>query len=117
MKFPSLTKIPKHQRFNFEPRYYDPVKEEIKERTRQIRREVEQSQAEKDDLFKYRSTIARSFSRRSRRNTQANFLQSTFILAFVGTIIGYLYFGNIALYVLLFIIPFYIYLKSRRNND
>ena len=36
MKFPSLSRIPKNKRFNFEPRYYDPIKEDIQNRTERI---------------------------------------------------------------------------------
>lgn len=39
MKLPSLVKIPKYKRFEFRPRYYDPVKEELEERVEKIKRE------------------------------------------------------------------------------
>ena len=32
MKFPSLIKIPRHQRFHLKPRYYDPIKEDVENR-------------------------------------------------------------------------------------
>jgi hypothetical protein len=42
MKFPTLFgKIPKYQKFNFEPRFYDAEKEEREARERRIRRELE----------------------------------------------------------------------------
>ena len=40
MKLPSLTRLPKNRRFNFQPRYYDPIKEEIEERTSRIKKEI-----------------------------------------------------------------------------
>ena len=39
MKIPSIVNIPKNKRFEFQPRYYDPVKEELHERIEKIKRE------------------------------------------------------------------------------
>jgi len=36
----SFMKIPRHKRFEYTPRYWDPVKEEREDRTRQIKREL-----------------------------------------------------------------------------
>ena len=41
MKIPSIVRIPKYKRFDFQPRYYDPVKEELQERVDKIKREHE----------------------------------------------------------------------------
>ena len=41
MKIPSIVKIPSHKRFDFQPRHYDPVKEELQERVERIKREHE----------------------------------------------------------------------------
>lgn len=41
MKFPSIFKTSSPQRFGIQPRYYDPVKEEIEERTSRIKKELE----------------------------------------------------------------------------
>ena len=40
MKLPSFVRLPGHKKFNITPRYYDPIKEEIVERTEMIRREM-----------------------------------------------------------------------------
>ena len=37
MKFRSFVKLPRYKRFDFEPRYYDPVKEEVEKRERLIK--------------------------------------------------------------------------------
>ena len=42
MKLPSIFKTASHQRFSIKPRYYDPIKEEIEERTSRIKKELEQ---------------------------------------------------------------------------
>jgi len=41
MKLPSISKIPKFKRFDYQPRYYDPAKEELQERVERITREHE----------------------------------------------------------------------------
>ncbi len=47
MKFLSLfTKAPQHQRFNYNPRFYDPQKEEMKEREERIKLEVIRNRGE-----------------------------------------------------------------------
>lgn len=40
MKVPSIFRLPKYQRFEIQPRYYDPVKEDIEKRTDRIRKEI-----------------------------------------------------------------------------
>lgn len=45
MAFLRFTKIPKHQRYEYKPRYWDPRKEELEERLRRIE-EVKQGDAE-----------------------------------------------------------------------
>lgn len=40
MRLPSLVKLPKNKRFNYEPRYYDPEKEELQERIQRIEAQV-----------------------------------------------------------------------------
>ena len=41
MKLPSLSKISKYKRFDYQPRFYDPLKEELQERVERITREHE----------------------------------------------------------------------------
>ena len=38
MKLPSLSKLPSHKRFDFEPRHYDPILEEIEEKSDRAKR-------------------------------------------------------------------------------
>lgn len=33
-------KLPKHRNFNYKPRYYDPIKEEVQERVKKIEQEI-----------------------------------------------------------------------------
>ena len=39
MKLPSLVKLPKHKRFEFRPRHYDPINEELQERVEKIKKD------------------------------------------------------------------------------
>ena len=109
MKFPSLTRIPSHKRFDFEPRYYDPVKEDIKNRTQRIRSEV----SEKENK-EYRENIRKAFSRREKEGRKANLMQLLLMTIMVGTFVGWWYYGNVAFYAFLVLFPLYILLRTSK---
>ncbi len=109
MKFPSLTRIHQHKRFNFEPRYYDPVKEDIKNRTERIRSEIS---SEKNQS--YREHIREAFGRREKENRKADFMQLLLITIMAGTFVGWLYYGNVAFYAFLVLFPLYIILRTSK---
>ena len=120
MKFLSVfTKTPTHQRFNYTPRYYDPQKEEMKEREARIRRELklEQEKGPGD----YRSRISGSFQAARKRSKQsegslnATLLRFGIILFLVLFIMAYLQWGKVALYGFALFIPFYLYLKLKKR--
>jgi hypothetical protein len=59
MKLPSIFRLPQHKRFSFTPRYYDPIKEDIANRTALIKRQLEAEGADEKDIqriesFRYR---------------------------------------------------------------
>mgnify|MGYP005999274857 CR=1 FL=1 len=119
MKIPSIIRIPRHQRFHIEPRYYDPVKEEIEQRTSRIKKELEIEHAENElneqDDAGYR--IARAFSGRivrRERNTSGIFQFLLMIVLFMS-FIGYLYLGNVALYFLGLFMILFVYMKFRKT--
>ncbi len=120
MKFLSVfTKTPTHQRFNYTPRYYDPKKEEMQEREARIRREL---QLEKEEgPGDYRSRIAGSFhaarkrSKQSKGSLESTLMRFGIILFLVLFIMAYLQWGQVALYGFALFIPFYIYLKFRKQ--
>jgi hypothetical protein len=104
MKLPSIFKTPNYQRFDIKPRYYDPIKEEIEERTARIKKELEQGKGlqEEENLANYSGTsIKGSFaSYRGGKSTQSTSVFSSIsmirALFFFGLIIaafGYLYIG------------------------
>jgi hypothetical protein len=121
MKFSGLfTKTPAHKRFNYIPRHYDPREEEMKERQERIRKELEAGLRKEtaDDLLQHQSRIKGSFQAARKRSVQktepsAAVLRTLITLFIVLELLAYLQFGNVALYGILLIIPFYLFLKLR----
>lgn len=113
MKVPSLFRIPRYQRFNIVPRYYDPIKEEMDERTEAAKRELENSD---DGDGSYRSSrISGGFRKgRSGGTASATFTQLIIMMMLAFLIFGYIYLGNIALYVFALASSLLLYLKMRR---
>lgn len=113
MRFPSLFRLPKHQQFRIQPRYYDPVKEEIKERTERIKEEMEGK--ETND---YRSSKI-NFKRKTKSAPMTSMLQLG-IAALLGVmVLGWLQFGNEVFYYLLWVaVPVYLLyrLKTLRKR-
>ncbi|MDX1628826.1 MAG: hypothetical protein R3345_09015 [Fulvivirga sp.] len=112
MKLPSLLRTPRHQRFHIEPRYYDPVKEEIEERTARIKRELQlnkNGEGEESDASRLRG----SFRRRRAKARGINIMQAVIVLLLASGFVGFLYFGNIAIYIFLMVSSLLLYLKVR----
>jgi len=104
MKFPSIFKTASHQRFSINTRYYDPIKEEIAERTARIKRELEEEgllhQQEGETEEQWRTAIKGSFSSyRGIKTRDASVFNSTamirtlLFLAMVISAFGYIYIG------------------------
>ena len=107
-RFPSLFRLPKHQQFHIKPRYYDPVKEEIQERTERIREEM---------IGKEHGTYQPSkinFTRKTKAAPSTSLLQLG-IAALLGLmVVGWLQFGGDFFYYLLWIIvPGYLFYRLR----
>jgi hypothetical protein len=121
MKFTGLfTKTPSHKRFNYVPRHYDPREEERKEREERIKQELAAGlkKGEPENLTHYSSKIKGAFQAARKRSAQksepsAALLRTVITLFIVILLWAYLQFGNVALYGLLAIIPFYLFLKLR----
>jgi hypothetical protein len=130
MKFPQLfTKIPKHKRFDYIPRHFDPQEEERKERELRIRQELEREgviekagEEETDDgteITGYKERITGSFKNARRvshkqSDPSAGLIRLAITLILTLGLIGYLQFGENVLYgVAAIFIPFYLYLKLR----
>ncbi len=115
MKFPSLFRPASHQRFRIEPRYYDPVKEEIDARTSRIRAELKSGGSEMPDVPHANSSrLQGAFTRRASKRGGMNIMQLVILLLLIGLIGGFLYFGNIAVYIILLLSSLLLYLKIKR---
>jgi hypothetical protein len=108
MKFPSLFRTPAHRRFHFEPRYYDPIKEDIARRTARIEQEISG-----DKNNNYRANISHAFRDKSRQGNKSGLIQFSLIAAMFSTFFGYLYYGNIAIYLLLGVIGILLIYRLR----
>lgn len=116
---PSLFRKPVHQRFRVEPRYYDPVKEDIENRTSRIKAEL--GLTDKDDLDAgYRSQISGSFRKNMKHATgngidQTSVLRLIILVILIAMIGGYVYIGTEIFYVFLLYIPFYLWKKFKNK--
>lgn len=114
MKLPSIIRTPKHQRFHFEPRYYDPVKEEFREREERIKRSLSLKDVEGYDEEDYaqHSAIRGSFiQKRSAKSGSAGLMQFIIAVLLIGLIFGYMFYGDLAVYIVLAISSVLLYFK------
>ena len=109
MRFTSLFRIPRYQRFHIEPRYYDPIKEDIAQRVENMKKELES----KADLSP--SKIA--FKRKAKLSQEISFIQPIIALFLFVVVLGWLEFGNEFFYYLLWVlIPAYLLFKIRKSS-
>ncbi len=116
MKFPSIIKTPKHSRFHYEPRYYDPVKEEIKAKIEAARRQMNP----KAGGGSYQSNISQAFGQRERKSNQTSVVQLLLAAVLLGSFVGWLIFGNDFFYAYLAIFPVYVFFRiktTRKKTD
>jgi len=111
MKVPSIVRLPKTKKFNFEPRYYDPVKEDISNRTARIEQEMSQMPHEFD-----RSNISGSFARRERENSNVSLLQLIIVVCLFGLTFGFIYYGNAVFYLLWAVVPVYLFFRLKKSG-
>ncbi|MCK5703314.1 MAG: hypothetical protein KAI29_19275 [Cyclobacteriaceae bacterium] len=109
MKFPSLSRIPKYKRFNYEPRYYDPIKEDIQNRTERIKGELKITSSQS-----HREHIIKAFSNRAKREKSSDFMQLLLVIIMLGSFGGWLIYGNIVLYIAMVVFPLYIFFRTRK---
>jgi hypothetical protein len=132
MKFPSIFRTSSPMRFDIKPRYYDPVKEEIEQRTSRIKKEIEfdsQPFSEEQRIASFQTGIRGSFAQsRGIKQRDSNAFSSTamirtlIFLVLMGGTFGYIYFGSAVLtyglYVVIFIAAVYFFfrLKSKAGR-
>jgi Flp pilus assembly protein TadB len=119
MKIPTLFgRTPKHQKFTFEPRFYDAKKEEREERERRIRQQLESEKTGGADGYETRIKgsfhSARKRSSASQADLQASLIRIAILFVLVVMLVAYLQWGTVALYGMLVIIPIYAWLRFRR---
>lgn len=104
MKFPSIFRTASPMRYDIKPRYYDPVKEEIEQRTSRIKKELELegrlNSEETENLQGYSTGIRGSFAQhRGIKQRDTSLFSSTamirtlLFLGMVGGAFGYIYIG------------------------
>jgi len=116
MKLPSLFRTAQPMRFDIKPRFYDPVKEEIEQRTARIKKELqmegklpyEEGYDPENDSFRS-SAIRGAFTQGSpiKGKTSAPFSNTGFLrllifLVLIALVFGYVYYGPDAVYYLLY---------------
>ena len=106
MGFFSFLHLPKNKAFNFQPRYYDPIKEDIEQRVQMIKNEKNLETADRSSMI--------SFSFRKRQNEiKSTSINQILILAFFGSVsLSFWYWGTTG--IIIAIIPFTIYWLVRK---
>ena len=134
MKIPSLFQSKSPNRFEIKPRYWDPVKEEIEQRTSYIKRELEAqgklTPEEIDLKAKYETGIRGAFSQ-NRKTKSFNsgsgastaIIRSIIFFFLLGGGAGYIYLGPVIFQYLLIIaaliggIYFFAKRKPKRKDE
>lgn len=113
-KFPSLFRIAKNRRFQYDPWYYDAVKEEIEQREEMIKRELNPD----DEIHAHYaagSGIRGAFRKKTPARGDSTFLLRLIIFSMlIGGALSWWYFGKNSVYFLLLILPVYLILRKRK---
>lgn len=133
MKIPSLFHSKSPNRFEIKPRYWDPVKEEIEQRTSYIKRELEAqgklTPEEIDLKAKYETGIRGAFSqnRKTKSFTSGSgastaIIRSLIFFFLLGGGAGYLYLGPIVFqYMLIFAVLvggiYFVSMRKPKRKD
>jgi len=114
MKFPSILKIPEHKKFKMPNRYYDPIKEDIQNRTELIKAELDRKKSLDPDLSDYHSRIEGAFSQKSYyKESKSGMLRFTLMVLLAAGAIGYLYLGNVVIYIFIGLLVLIYFLRKR----
>ncbi|HZY81642.1 MAG TPA: hypothetical protein VFE50_19095 [Cyclobacteriaceae bacterium] len=129
MKIPGIFgKTPKHQRFNYKPRYYDPKEEENRDREERIRQEIARENGtaventSSDDTLGYRSRMKGSFQSARKRSAPSKdepnyaIIRLGILLLLALLIVGFFQWGGKVLYILFLVFPVWIYFKFVKKN-
>jgi hypothetical protein len=110
MKVPSLFRLPKYQKFEIQPRHYDPVKEDIENRTARIKQELRLAREGKEV-----ESIRDAFKTRRNSNKSADLFQLLMIVIIAVSVGGYIFWGANVYFALLLLVPLYIILRRKKS--
>tara|TARA_B100000378_G_scaffold114605_1_gene91981 strand:- start:1984 stop:2295 length:312 start_codon:yes stop_codon:yes gene_type:complete len=103
MKLPSFIRLPKSKKFNFDPRHYDPIKDDIEHRVSEINNNVKLKNKRYFDHKKKSEVVSGSK------------LQLIIALLLFFFLFGWLYIGN-KIFIFTSLIPlWYIFKKIRKS--
>ena len=114
MKFPSIIRLPRHRTFNFSNRYFDPIKDELDERTERIKREL-QIEGEEGVGSKEEFRASIKFERKQAPVRSASAMQLVIAAGLASLCFGWLYYGNDILYATFLIFPIYLYYRFKNK--
>jgi hypothetical protein len=122
IKIPTLFgKIPRHQRFRYDPKYFDPQQEERESRIARIKYEAD-PETEKPSAEDLKSRMSGSFkqARKLSKSNSETGMSTTMLrllinLLLVMLLMAWLQWGNVALYLLLLILPVYAWFRFFRK--
>ena len=113
MKIPSFFRLPRHQRFDIQPRHYDPIKDEIEQKRKRVRRLIDIDR--KNGIENAHAPGARiegAFRKNSPRKDNSSFLRLGLGAILFSGVVGYLYFGEYVLYATLGVALIYLLVKK-----
>ena len=99
MKLPSFIRLPKSKKFNFDPRHYDPIKDDIEHRVSEINNNIKLKNKKYFDYKKKSEVVSGSK------------LQLIIALLLFFFLFGWLYIGN-KIFIFIVIIPLWILFKK-----
>jgi hypothetical protein len=130
MKIPGMfAKSPKHHKFEYKPRYYDPKKAEYEERESRLRREIalENGQTPEDSGTPYdHHARMRGAFQSARKKTPKSKDEPNYAIIRLGILLilslllfGFFQWGGKVVFVLFLIFPIWIYLRffKKKNTE
>ncbi|QNL22321.1 hypothetical protein HZR84_10335 [Hyphobacterium sp. CCMP332] len=112
MRFPSFIRLPRHQKFHYEPRFYDPVKEDLDRRISLAKKQIPD-----DSNDSTRERISAQWKRTERNSQKASFRQLIILIILISSVVLYFYFGNNGIYGIIgTLIVGYLIFKYKQFN-
>ena len=113
MRFPSFIRLPRHQKFHYEPRYYDPIKEDLDRRI-----SLAKKQNPDDSNDPRRERISSQWKRTEKNEKKASLRQLLILVFLISSVAAYFYFGNNGIYgILAVLIIGYLLFKFRQLRN